>query len=80
MINEWLELHPVKKDREPDKEDIMEDIIENLSRQDDRWKSCKARHKKSTCKLYKSLYDSVDHYTETFDKNRNKVKTPTKVK
>ena len=80
VINEWLELHPEKEYREPDMADIMEDIIECIQRKDERWKSIKARHKKSSCKLYKSLYDMVDHRIDAFDKNRNKIKTPPKAK
>ena len=80
VITEWLELHPEKKFREPDMADIMEDIIECVQLKDDRWKSIKARHKKSTCKLYKSLYDMVDHRIDTFDKNLVKKRTPTKAK
>ena len=80
VITEWLELHPEKKFREPDMADIMEDIIECVQLKDDRWKSIKARHKKSSCKLYKSLYDMVDHRIDTFDKNLVKKRTPTKAK
>ena len=80
VINEWLKLHPVKEYREPDKEDIMEEIIELIQKKDDRWKNIKAKNKKSGCKLYKSLYDLVDYWTDDFDKNRMKVKTPPKVK
>ena len=80
VISEWLELHPEKKFREPDMADIMEDIIECVQVKDDRWKSIKARHKKSTCKLYKSLYDMVDHRIDAFDKNLVKKRTPTKAK
>ena len=80
VIYEWLELHPEKKDREPDKEDVMEAIVELIQQKDERWKLIKARHRKSTCKLYKYLYDTVDHWTDVFDKNRKKIKTPPKIK
>ena len=58
----------------------MADVIELIQKLDDRWKYIKSKNRKSTCKLYKSLYDMVDHWTDIFDKNRKKAKTPPKAK
>ena len=55
-INNWLESYPDKSKRPTDSDDILQDIIDAMSRTDARWKTAKPSDKKCTRLRYRTLY------------------------
>jgi hypothetical protein len=51
----------------------MEELLTLVREKDKRWFSAKGRHKKSTMKAYKHIYDAQDRMIEAFDKKREKA-------
>ena len=57
----------------------MEELLALIREKDKRWFAAKGRHKKCSMKAFKHLYDAHDHWTQAFDKKKEKpIKTPAK--
>ena len=69
-IHAWIHMNPDKEFREPDKEDQMEEVIALIKEKDRRWTAAKGRHKKSSMKAYKYIYDQHNNLTNAYDKNK----------
>jgi hypothetical protein len=61
-------LYPDKGKRPTDHDDILQDIIDAMSKTDARWKAAKPSDKKLNRIRYKTLYHAYKYAVVTYDK------------